>query len=136
MSYLDGGSPFYKTISSLTKGQEYYVRVSAGNSQGYGTPQSTAPSESGAPSDVELGITSESDSNVEWFADSNAGCSVATVIDGTTIEGFFVLEGSDALPHDVSAQALASALSETAAAQVTVSREGPDAQNGFVSWAS
>jgi len=66
VSYLDGGSPFYKTISSLTKGQEYYVRVSAGNIQGYGTPQSTAPSsaapyeESGAPSDVELGITSDS----------------------------------------------------------------------------
>ncbi|KAH8092852.1 RNA polymerase II transcription regulator recruiting protein [Aureococcus anophagefferens] len=45
---------------------EYYVRVSAGNIQGYGTPQSTAPSsaapyeESGAPSDVELGITSDS----------------------------------------------------------------------------
>ncbi|KAH8044193.1 RNA polymerase II transcription regulator recruiting protein [Aureococcus anophagefferens] len=43
-----------------------YVRVSAGNIQGYGTPQSTAPSsaapyeESGAPSDVELGITSDS----------------------------------------------------------------------------
>ncbi|KAH8055158.1 RNA polymerase II transcription regulator recruiting protein [Aureococcus anophagefferens] len=41
-------------------------RVSAGNIQGYGTPQSTAPSsaapyeESGAPSDVELGITSDS----------------------------------------------------------------------------
>ena len=58
VTYLDGGSPFYKTVSGLDKGQRYYVRVSACNGQGCGTPQGSAPSsaapyeESGAPSNV------------------------------------------------------------------------------------
>jgi hypothetical protein len=66
VTYLDGGSPFYKTISGLEKGQRYYIRVSACNGQGCGTPQGSAPSsatpyeESGAPSDVVLGVTSDS----------------------------------------------------------------------------
>ena len=66
VTYLDGGSPFYKTVSGLDKGQRYYVRVSACNGQGCGTPQGSAPSsaapyeESGAPSNVVLGVTSDS----------------------------------------------------------------------------
>eukprot|EP01041_Mallomonas_annulata_P013627 gene13627-28942_t len=38
VSYLTKGPPFAKTIQGLTKGVSYYVRVSAGNSQGYGDP--------------------------------------------------------------------------------------------------
>jgi len=66
------------------------------------------------------------------FAESSAACAVATVIDGNVIEGTFVLEGSDPLPYDATAAAVARALGETAAETVEVSREGPDAQQGYV----
>merc|ERR1711964_251519 len=55
VTYLDGGAPFYKTISGLTAGVSYYVRVSAYNSQGYGSSSATTPTnlnpmqEPGAP---------------------------------------------------------------------------------------
>lgn len=66
VNYLEGGAPFYKTITGLTQGQYYYVRVSAMNSQGYGSTQVTTPTslnpyeEPGAPSEVALGVTSDS----------------------------------------------------------------------------
>ena len=66
VTYLDGGAPFYKTISGLTAGVSYYVRVSAYNSQGYGTSAASTPTnynpmeEPGAPTNVALGVTSDS----------------------------------------------------------------------------
>lgn len=63
---LSGGAPFYKTISGLTSGVFYYVRVSAYNSQGYGSPALSTPThynpmqEPGAPTNVALGVTSDS----------------------------------------------------------------------------
>jgi hypothetical protein len=66
VTYLDGGSPFYKTITGLTTGTYYYVRVSAMNSQGYGSTQVSTPTnlnpyeEPSAPTNVALGVTSDS----------------------------------------------------------------------------
>ena len=46
------------------------------------------------------------------FGDSDASCSVDTVIDGNVLDGSFVVAGSDSLPYDVTAMRLASALAE------------------------
>eukprot|EP01041_Mallomonas_annulata_P013492 gene13492-28608_t len=64
VTYLSGGPPFFKVIQGLTKGVSYYVRVSAGNSQGYGDPTASTPSflnpyeESSGPTGVFLRVTS------------------------------------------------------------------------------
>ena len=66
LQYLDGGAPFFKTISNLATGIPVYVRVSAANSQGYGSPAASIPASlnpyqsSGAPSNVFLRSTSDS----------------------------------------------------------------------------
>jgi hypothetical protein len=66
LTYLDGGSPFSKTISGLTTGTEYYVRVFALNSQGVGEPAVSTPDKLNpheppeGPSNVRLRITSNS----------------------------------------------------------------------------
>lgn len=66
LTYLEGGSPFAKTISGLTTGLDYYVRVSAVNSQGIGataisTPDKLNPHEPPeGPSNVRLRTTSNS----------------------------------------------------------------------------
>ena len=65
LQYLDGGAPFFKTISNLATGIPVYVRVSAANSQGYGSPAASIPASlnpyqsSGAPSNVFLRSTSD-----------------------------------------------------------------------------
>ena len=102
--YLDGGAPFYKTVSNLEKGQRYYVRVSAGNGQGYGTPQGAAPSsaapyeESGAPSDVVLGITSDSMLTVGYaYPDDDGGDAITAYrVEWDTASSFNSLSAS---PH-------------------------------------
>jgi len=43
LEYLSGGAPFFKTISGLSTGISYYLRVSAKNSQGYGISQASTP---------------------------------------------------------------------------------------------
>ncbi|RYG69809.1 fibronectin type III domain-containing protein, partial [archaeon] len=61
-----GGAPYAKVISGLTTGTFYFVRVSAGNSLGYGNPTSSIPPSlnpykaSAAPSGVRLLVTSDS----------------------------------------------------------------------------
>jgi len=63
VTYLSGGPPYFKTIQGLTKGVPVYVRVSAGNSQGYGDAAPSTPSylnpyeESSGPTNVLLRVT-------------------------------------------------------------------------------
>lgn len=79
IEYLEGGSPFFKTISNLTMGQEYFFRVKAWNSEGYGTPQNSYPPSlnphqtPSSPKSVKLGITCESMLTVGWSPPFNDG---------------------------------------------------------------
>mmetsp|Transcript_17104 Transcript_17104/g.25787 ORF Transcript_17104/g.25787 Transcript_17104/m.25787 type:complete len:1105 (-) Transcript_17104:239-3553(-) len=65
VTYLDSGSPYWKTLSNLEQGTNYYVQVRACNSQGCGEAQMSATTaapyeESSAPSNVRIGVTSDS----------------------------------------------------------------------------
>jgi hypothetical protein len=77
--YLTNGSPFSKIIGNLLTGQRYYVRVRAGNSQGYGLPQLSTPNHltphqiSDPPSNVLLAITSDEMLTVSWNAPISDG---------------------------------------------------------------
>jgi hypothetical protein len=83
LTYLEGGSPFSKTIKGLTTGTQYYVRVAAINSQGVGafstsTPDQMNPHESPAgPANVKLRVTSNSMLTVSFdLPDYNGGDAV------------------------------------------------------------
>ena len=84
MTFLGAGAPFLKTLSGLTNGVFYYVRVRAGNSQGYGLPTATTPSrlnpyqQSDAPASVLLRATSNSMLTVEWTPPLDNGGDVVT----------------------------------------------------------
>ena len=79
VTYLDGGSPFFKTISGLETGVPVFVRVSAANSQGYGdTAASVPPSlnpyrSSDAPTQVFLRATSDTMLTVAFGAPLDNG---------------------------------------------------------------
>jgi hypothetical protein len=76
VSELSGGAPYFYTIGSLDKpltmGTFYFIRVKAGNSQGYGptvrsSPNSLNPAETpSAPTSVNLGSTSPSMLTMTW----------------------------------------------------------------------
>jgi len=72
LEYLAGGAPFTKTITNLKKGVFYFVRVRARNDQGYGesqvsTPKSLNPHQrSSSPTNVKLGITSDTLLTIGW----------------------------------------------------------------------
>jgi len=81
---LSGGAPFFMTIGSLdeplTQGEYYWIRLSCCNSQGCSafpqasSPPSLNPHEApSAPTNVMLGITSESMLSVSFFAPTNDG---------------------------------------------------------------
>lgn len=84
VTYLAGGSPFFKTISGLTNGVFYYVRVRACNSQGCGKATATTPSrlnpyqQSDAPASVLLRATSNTMLTVEWTPPLDNGGDVIT----------------------------------------------------------
>ena len=65
VNYLEGGSPFFKTIGDLVQGIPVYVRVYAKNSQGFSNPALTVPpylqpyEASSAPTNVNLVVTSD-----------------------------------------------------------------------------
>ena len=40
---LSAGAPFYRVVEGLLTGYDYYVRVRAHNSQGFGLPQASSP---------------------------------------------------------------------------------------------
>jgi hypothetical protein len=73
------GSPFSKVLSNLLTGQRYFVRVKAGNSQGYGTPQLSTPnyltphSIPDPPSNVLLEVTNDEMLTVGWNAPLSDG---------------------------------------------------------------
>jgi hypothetical protein len=79
VTYLSGGAPFFKTISGLTTGIFYYVRVSAGNSQGYGSTTASVPPllnpyrSSSAPSGAYLVVTSDTMLTISFSAPSDNG---------------------------------------------------------------
>lgn len=64
-----------QVISSLDSGVDYYVRVSARNNLGYGATQSSSPTyqhpyeEPTAPTDVVLGVTSDTMLTVSFYLD-------------------------------------------------------------------
>ena len=84
VTFLGAGAPFLKTLSGLTNGVFYYVRVRAGNSQGYGLATATTPSrlnpyqQSDAPASVLLRATSNSMLTVEWTPPLDNGGDVVT----------------------------------------------------------
>uniref|UniRef100_A0A7R9WKX3 Fibronectin type-III domain-containing protein n=1 Tax=Pseudictyota dubia TaxID=2749911 RepID=A0A7R9WKX3_9STRA len=96
LDYLAGGAPFSKTISGLSSGTSYFVRVSAKNSQGYGisqesTPRSLNPHQKpSAPSNVRLFATSDTMLTVGWGAPvSNGGDEVLMYrVEWDTAPGF------------------------------------------------
>merc|ERR1711937_918201 len=77
--YLAGGAPFHYTITSLTIGMPYYLRVYAHNSQGYGLPQATSPPSEfprevpSAPTNVQLAVTSSTKLTVQYATPSHIG---------------------------------------------------------------
>lgn len=72
LKFLAGGSPFCFTINHLTTGTEYFVRVAAGNAQGFGEPQSPTPVSEHprqapkGPTSVVAGVTSDTKITVGW----------------------------------------------------------------------
>jgi len=62
---LSAGAPYYRVLPGLSPGVDYWVRVYAHNSQGYGNPQASSPGyehphvEPAPPSSVSLGVTSD-----------------------------------------------------------------------------
>jgi titin len=88
VTYLAGGAPFFKTISGLTTGVYYYVRVAAYNSQGYGAYQTSTPAalnpatKPSVPTNVQLGVTSDSLLTVSFDEPLNNG--------GDTISNYLI----------------------------------------------
>jgi len=77
--YLAGGAPFTFTITNLKMGTAYYTRVTAHNSQGFGTKQATSPVSEyprqipTSPTNVRLGVTSGTKLTVGFSAPTNNG---------------------------------------------------------------
>jgi len=69
---LSAGAPYYRVIPNLLNGVDYFVRVFAHNSQGYGRPQASSPTfehpyvEPNPPLSVKLGVTSDTMLTVGW----------------------------------------------------------------------
>jgi hypothetical protein len=76
---LSAGAPYYRVLPNLNTGVDYWVRVMAHNSQGYGSPQATSPSydhpmtEPSPPAEVTLGSTSDTMITVKFAYPSNDG---------------------------------------------------------------
>jgi hypothetical protein len=104
LNHLADGGPYCFTIQHLTTGVDYYVRVSAGNAQGFGEAQSTTnPFEHPrtvpqGPTNVRLVTTSDTKLTVAWDPPTdNGGDDVVTYLVEWDIEPFF--ESLSLLPH-------------------------------------
>lgn len=103
-TYLDGGSPFQKSITGLTAGTFYYFRVSAGNSQGYGDTTASTPSSlnpytaAGGPTNVFLRVTSASMLTASFDQPTNNGGDTITQyrVEWDTASGF---NSAMSMPH-------------------------------------
>jgi hypothetical protein len=84
VTYLEGGSPYSKTISGLTTGTSYYIRVAAINSQGTGaygisTPDKWHPHEvPDGPQNVKTFVTSDTMLTVSFEAPTYNGGDAVT----------------------------------------------------------
>merc|ERR1711871_928203 len=84
VTYLEGGSPYSNTISGLTTGTSYYIRVAAVNSQGVGsygisTPDKWHPHEvPDGPNNVKLSVTSDTMLTVSFDAPEYNGGDTVT----------------------------------------------------------
>ena len=96
VTYLSGGSPYFKTINNLVAGVFVFVRVSAGNSQGYGPAQPSTPASlnpyqsSDAPTNTLLFPTSPTMLTVSFGLPLNDGGDVITTfrVEWDTVSGF------------------------------------------------
>jgi len=93
---LAGGAPYFKTVTGLEPGQRYYFKVFAVNLQGPGVGQPTTPpflnpaQEPGAPTNVAVGVTSDSMLTVSFSPPtSNGGDEVRDyIIEWDTTQNF------------------------------------------------
>jgi hypothetical protein len=114
-SELSGGAPYTSIISGLTKGINYYVRVSAYNTEGFGATSSVEneyPREIPTqPMNVVLGVTSESKMTVmfdspgdiggdsitnyriEWDTSAAFDSNVASATVDATAQKYYTIEG-------------------------------------------
>ncbi len=89
VSILSGGAPFHKVINGLVIGVPVYVRVYAVNSLGLGEAQFSSPTflhpymEPGAPTNVELSVTSDTMLTVSMSPPDSTG--------GDDITGYMVM---------------------------------------------
>jgi hypothetical protein len=87
-SLLSGGAPFHTSISGLTKGTFYFVRVSASNVNGAGPTQASTPASlnphatPSAPVSVVTSVTSNSMLTASWEPPTDDG--------GDAITGYLV----------------------------------------------
>ena len=96
VTYLSGGAPFFKTITGLVPGVYVYVRVSAGNSQGYGPFQTSTPASlnpyqtSDAPTNTLLRVTSSTMLTVSFALPLNNGGDTISLfrVEWDTVPGF------------------------------------------------
>jgi hypothetical protein len=76
---LSAGAPYYRVLPGLTNGVDYFVRVFAHNSQGYGRAQASSPNfehpyvEPSPPLSVSLGVTSDTMLTVGWAYPASDG---------------------------------------------------------------
>jgi hypothetical protein len=72
VTLLSAGAPFYRVMTQLDNGVDYYARARACNSQGCGDPQTSVPSylaphtEPGTPVNAVLAVTSDSMLTIGW----------------------------------------------------------------------
>ena len=77
--YLAGGAPFVYTMTGLTMGQVYYVRVKAANAEGFGASTASTPTSEHprqlptAPTNVQVAVTSGSKLTVSFAAPASNG---------------------------------------------------------------
>jgi len=109
--------PYHYNIQGLDKGTTYYVRVSAGNAQGFGEPQAPTPASEhprelpSAPIGAVVGVTSgrsrDGKVTIQWQAPLDDGGDPVTAYK-ITWDTVYEMNSFESLPHKGSATVLAS----------------------------